>query len=334
MMTGIAYAEEATIDVPFDYDGTGCTLYGYDTYFSYNCYWVGDKVNSPIIEADENGNLPDCTTLGLVYDPEFDRCITPEQLHKEAIEQHQFLQESLQEEIEKLTPEEKKLIELRQSPFTQDQRYADLIEQLGAYCFQGVGRTAAFQPEFSWPVATEMYIDPETGEEKQRLAEYKTISADNLRNHYGELRKAVEWCKAQDTLENGNTISDVDKHLAFMDKFDFVYHGNMASHIAPISAEQVENAGNEDFEEPRYAKICYSFNSDRTKQMYGCPVPIPTTGDLPPPPMKDYGKTDPYKQWFAYMENPDANLDRINETNTAKFLRDINNIGGNYQPPE
>ena len=118
-----------------------------------------------------------------------------------------------------------------------------------------------------------------------------------------------------------------------MDKFDFVYHGDMASHIVPISAEQVEDAGNENFEEPRYAKICYSFNSDRTKEMYGCPVPIPTTGHLPTPEMKDYGETDPYQAWFAYQQDPDSNLDRINETNTAKFLRDINNIGGNYQPP-
>jgi hypothetical protein len=318
----LAFAEESTIDVPFEIAEQNCVhLIDPETNREhYRCFWSAD-----IMEDDYQPTqlVPidyDCVDIGLVYDPESDSCITAEQLEKEAKENYH----KSQEVIELLSEDEQKISEIKSSHDYEEkvglQETISYLEKPKSICSYDVSQSQTYE---QWDVRVEIYIDHETGEHKIQWFRSSDMSPIDLQN-YPEIeneKKAVELCYAQAAYRIATAPGN---HLIVDDEFTpATYHANIARSIDPISQSEVESLANKDQKPQRYSPICdVAHSTIATKVMYGCPVELnyqhnPSMA----PQMKDYAQTSPYQAWLEYNNNPESHLEIVLEKSKQKDAR-------------
>jgi len=266
------------------------------------------------------GEEPTCSELDLVYDPEFNKCVTADELAQSAYEN--YLEETtLPEPPMSRTDKILEQLDSKTNLSDRDEKLHDLLSKLNSECVQGQGRSAAIQNYDSWDVPVEEYIDPESGETKIRLADDNSINNDKYRGLIGELNMAVEQCIGQQTLES-EILSDADKHLAEGNKFSQPYHADIAKSTQPWSQEQVEKHENIGKEVSlRYNPICYSdIYHQNVKALYGCPeVEYISDPTIEIPEMKDYSETSPMEKLQQYQDDPESVVEDLKQQNLQKY---------------
>ena len=280
---GTAYAEESTVDVPFDIAEQNCIhLVDPDTNREhYRCFWSADIMEddySPT-ELIPKYTLPNCADIGLVYDPDTDNCITSEALEQEAKENSEIY-------VEPVVPTEaEKQVQSLQNKYKQtddDKKTLLLLEKLGAVCKYDID---TIQTYFEFEVATEQFLNPETEKWEQRLARDFGIDNTNYEsnNVLKKLNLAIEACRGQNTLPE--TLSERYDHMVVEDEYTPApYHADAAVHVQPISQSQLENIENEGkIHSERFHPACEYVFSDRDREYFGCPKieHEPGTGEIP-----------------------------------------------------
>ena len=175
---GIAYAEESTIQVPFDYHGLSCWL---ESETTYQCTWQGEIEPMTIEELE---SFKDSISTE-VYEEELARLTAPIVI----------------EVTPELTKDEKTILKLESklvkgTMITQDAVLLQMLRTLDE-CQQGLGNSSAIQEERTFVIS-----------------EWNHWEVTNVQvvGQLGELVMAIEECKAQHTLEN-QTLTVMYKHF-------------------------------------------------------------------------------------------------------------------------
>jgi hypothetical protein len=175
---GIAYAEESTIQVPFDYHGLSCWL---ESETTYQCTWQGEIEPMTIEELE---SFKDSISTE-VYEEELARLTAP----------------IVVEVTPELTKDEKTILKLESklvkgTMITQDAVLLQMLRTLDE-CQQGLGNSSAIQEERTFVIS-----------------EWNHWEVTNVQvvGQLGELVMAIEECKAQHTLEN-QTLTVMYKHF-------------------------------------------------------------------------------------------------------------------------
>jgi len=241
-------AEEFVVDVPFDYNKSGCTLTANTTDFKfYDCYASYQKFNA-------TAWIPD-----LVWDEVDKEYKTTEQLEKEAKEDHQiWLDEQTKFDDPFL---EAQANQLGDNPT--DDRAAKFIDNfVGGKCYQGAAgsTTAGIQNEFAFEIPTIDEVRWVDGEKVivQVLDRSQTTNED-LKGIVGYIISHREECIAEEKLldERGGILSVVDRNFAFCDdvpntsvEFNplcgkvYADHSVIASNIPTWSQDRVNQEAN------------------------------------------------------------------------------------------
>ena len=162
-----AYAEESTVQVPFDYHGQSCWL---ESATTYQCIWEG--------EVDPFS----------LEDLEFYKDVLTDEQYAEEYAKLTAVPE-VAEPVE-LTPEEKKIQKLESivadgKATLADTTYLSLLKELDE-CHRGLGNTAAIQDKSSFVISEYIY----------------GINANvEIIGDMGKLLKSIQECHAQYTLE-------------------------------------------------------------------------------------------------------------------------------------
>ena len=162
-----AYAEESTVQVPFDYHGQSCWL---ESATTYQCIWEG--------EIDPFS----------LEDLEFYKDVLTDEQYAEEYAKLTAVPE-VAEPVE-LTPEEKKIQKLESivadgKATLADTTYLSLLKELDE-CHRGLGNTAAIQDKSSFVISEYIY----------------GINANvEIVGDMGKLLKSIQECHAQYTLE-------------------------------------------------------------------------------------------------------------------------------------
>jgi len=203
-----SHAEPFSVEVPFDYNKSGCTLTANSTdYKFYECYASYQAVNA-------TKYLPD-----LVWDEVDKEYKTPEQLEKEAKEDYAIW-------LEDQTKFEDPFLESQANNLGNDpssEMAAKFIDNfVGGKCYQGSpgSTTAGIQKEFAFEIPTIDEVRWVDGEKfiVQVLDRSQTTNED-LKGIVGYIISHQQECIAEEKLldEQGGVLSTVDKNFAFCD---------------------------------------------------------------------------------------------------------------------
>jgi hypothetical protein len=243
-----SHAEPFTVEVPFDYNKSGCTLTANTTdYKFYDCYASFQAVNATEF-------LPD-----LVWDEVDKEYKTPEQLEKEAKEDYAIQFEDDQ------TFEDPHLESMVDSlgDSSSDLKAEELIDNyIGGKCYQGADgtTTAGIQDENSFEIPTIDEVRWVDGEKVivQVLDRSQTTNED-LKGIVGYIISHQQECIAEEKLldESGGILSVVDKHFAYCDdvpntsvEFDpnsgkpYLDHSGIGSNVPTYSQDRVNQESN------------------------------------------------------------------------------------------
>jgi hypothetical protein len=180
-----AYAEESTVQVPFDYHGQSCWL---ESATTYQCVWEGVIVPFSIEDLEQYHDV-----------------LTPEQ-YAEELARLTAVPEP--EPVIELTPEEKVIQDLQKKLFkgeatSTEATHLRLLKQLDE-CQRGLGNSAAIQDRTSFVISEFEY------------GKYNNIE---IRGQVGDLLMAIQECQAQNTLEY-YVLSEADGNFARADALD------------------------------------------------------------------------------------------------------------------
>jgi len=164
-----AYAEESTVQVPFDYHGQSCWL---ESATSYQCVWEGEVEPFSLEDLEKYAHV-----------------LTEEQYAEEyarltAVPEPEVV-------VDDRTPEEKLIEKLQKKLFkgeadATEATHLRLLKQLDE-CQRGLGNSAAIQDRTSFVISEFEY------------GKYNNIE---IRGQVGDLLQAIQECKAQQTLEH------------------------------------------------------------------------------------------------------------------------------------
>ncbi len=266
----IVYAEEFTVDVPFDFGDNGCTLYEDGELKRYECYMQESKFTNPdhLSTETENG----CEE-GYVRDIVTEECKLPEVLEEEAIQRcyddptcpvgiwHDPVTDKIVNNQEKIIDDETSTAQKIENSF---------IKSLKDMCSYDIN---LYQDGSEFEIALEKFVDPETGEIRTQFKKMFMNESIDLQN-YPELKRlvlAVEACIGQQKLK-------VQEAIAFRATPDYVgvqqpYHAQVASGIPPFSQARVNAESNENHTNLSWKNIvCNSTGQydHRYKQIIGC----------------------------------------------------------------
>ncbi len=272
--TGVAYAQELTVtvqkyveifEVPIEHPVS-----------EWFCDKQVDEAGAPI------GYVPVtiCVFQGTTEDgstPEWDivkeEWSTAEIIEAEAIATYQEFLEDLEPEPTEWDIQIDRLESMTVTPTMSEKSHRAILDKMvGSLCFQGTGRSAATQNYGEWDIPTEMVLDSDTGKWTQIIAKDYNIENLDLRGFLGKIKKAVEACIAQGTLEV-RVLSETDRTFAYFDEIPFFYHADIAKDAPIWTQDRMIREANEGVDQPMTAEnlMCISDNSQRTKEMYGCP---------------------------------------------------------------
>lgn len=234
VVPGVAFAEEATIQVPFDYSGQSCNFD--EVAVEYHCTW--QSVQDPFTLEDLE---------------EF-RYVLGEELYAEEHARLTYVEPVVVPE----TSEEERLIkslELKLEQGTIKTPEAVLLNMIRVLdeCHQGLGNSAALQTERTF--TTSEYA-------------YWHVTNVPVDGYLGDIVKAVEECKAQQVLEN--KVISVQYANMYNGDEDITYdHYKAFDGLSAIPYEQYTKS---DFRVD-VGVICNSHAyPDTYKQQMGCDV--------------------------------------------------------------
>ena len=230
-----AYAEESTVQVPFDYHGQSCWLES-DTI--YQCTWEG-VINPLTVEELEL----------------FQDVLTEEQYEAE-LEKLTAVPEVV-EFVDDRTPEEKLIEKLQLKLYrgeadATEATHLRLLKELSE-CQRGLGNSAAVQDRTSFVISEFTY------------GKYNNIE---IKGQIGDLLMAIQECQAQNTLEH-YVLSEADGNFARADAMDI---GNI-DHLAVWEGQQAIDFELYTKNSDRYDldPICDSWlYADTHKELLGC----------------------------------------------------------------
>lgn len=182
LLIPFASAEKITVDVPFDSHGFSCLLNDTVDELTYTCIF--------------EGNIQTFTEEDL---KKFESVLTQEQIDEAIQDIKEQKLEEIRLEQSKLTHNEKTMQKL-QEKYNKRMLDTDGIEYLRLLkaldqCEQGLGKSRQIQDYRSFEISTE-----ETSFGKNH----------DFRGYMGKLVKAIEECKAQNTLENSTLSAQYD----------------------------------------------------------------------------------------------------------------------------
>ena len=200
---GIAYAEESTIQVPFDYHGLSCWL---ESETTYQCTWQGE-IEPVTIEELESFKDSISTEA---YEKELARLTAP----------------IVVEVAPELTKDEKTILKLESklvkgTMITQDAVLLQMLRTLDE-CQQGLDNSSAIQNERSFVIS-----------------QYDHLEVFNVQvtGQLGELSLAIEECKAQQVLEN-QILTVAYKHFEDANRAGNFQHLESLKGVSAIPYEQ------------------------------------------------------------------------------------------------
>ena len=164
-----AYAEESTVQVPFDYHGQSCWL---ESATTYQCVWEGEVDPFSL----EDLELYKHVLTEEQYQEEYDRLTAESVVEFEVVEK---------------TPEEKLIEKLQLKLYrgeadATEATHLRLLKQLDE-CQRGLGNSAAIQDRTSFVISEFTH------------GKYNNIE---IRGQVGDLLQAIQECQAQNTLEH------------------------------------------------------------------------------------------------------------------------------------
>jgi len=164
-----AYAEESTVQVPFDYHGQSCWL---ESATTYQCVWEGVIVPFSIEDLEQYHDV-----------------LTPEQYAEELAKLTAVPEPEVV--VDNRTPEEKIIQDLQKKLFkgeatSTEATHLRLLKQLDE-CQRGLGNSAAIQDRTSFVIS------------EFEHGKYNNIE---IKGQVGDLLQAIQECKAQQTLEH------------------------------------------------------------------------------------------------------------------------------------
>ena len=229
-----AHAEEATVQVPFDYHGQSCWLES-DTL--YQCTWQGEIEPFTLEDLEKYAHI-----------------LTEEQY---AEEYAKLTAEPEPPVVIELSPEHKKILELQEKldigkATATEATHLRLLKQL-AECQRGLGNSAAVQDRTSFVISEYEY------------GKYNNIE---IKGQVGDLLQAIQECQAQQTLEH-YVLSAADGNFARADALDI---GNL-DHLAAWDGIQAIDFELYTKNSDRYDldPICDShLYADKHKVLLGC----------------------------------------------------------------
>ena len=221
-----AYAETVEIEIPHTIGEQNCQTFRDEQGIPFTqCVFDGifDNPNHLSTETDdgcEEGYDRDYITK---------ECKTPELIEAEA---KQSYEEFRERQLEKLTPEEKAVIELEaeEELDAADKQLLEKLKKLNAVCRYDVAQIQTYE-EFDIPVDT--IYDPDTGTYSLQLYKNWDLVNIDLAKHYllKKIDMAVEACLGQATLRNeilgaGTTNKIVDGFGSQRYHAEHTYAGN------------------------------------------------------------------------------------------------------------
>lgn len=164
-----AYAEESTVQVPFDYHGQSCWL---ESATTYQCVWEGEVDPFSL----EDLELYKHVLTEEQYQEEYDRLTAESVVEFEVVEK---------------TPEEKLIEKLQLKLYrgeadATEATHLRLLKQLDE-CQRGLGNSAAIQDRTSFVISEFTH------------GKYNNIE---IKGQVGDLLQAIQECQAQNTLEH------------------------------------------------------------------------------------------------------------------------------------
>jgi hypothetical protein len=233
VIPGVVYAEEATIQVPFDYHGQQCTFN--EIAIEYHCIWQGTYDTFTIQDLEEYKHL------------------LSEETYEEELARLTYVEPIV---IPYLTDDEKTIqkLESKLEDGTMKTPDAVLLQMLRTLdeCQQGLGNSSAIQEERTFVIS-----------------QYDHLEVFNVQvvGQLGKLIMAIEECKAQHTLEN-QTLTVMYKHFEDANRAGNFDHLGMLKGISAIPFEQYTKS---DFKVDTRV-ICNSHEYPQSyKDTMGCP---------------------------------------------------------------
>ena len=195
-----AYAEESTVQVPFDYHGQSCWL---ESATTYQCVWEGEVEPFSLEDLEKYAHV-----------------LTEEQY----AEEYAKLTAEPEPEVvvDERTPEEKLIEKLQLKLYrgeadATEATHLRLLKQLDE-CQRGLGNSAAVQDRTSFVISEFTH------------GKYNNIE---IKGQVGDLLMAIQECQAQNTLEY-YVLSEADGNFARADALDI---GNV-DHLAVWEGQQ------------------------------------------------------------------------------------------------
>jgi hypothetical protein len=185
-------------------------------------------------------------------------------------------------------------IKQRTNPSDLELQELALREQLGALCRND---TLVSQKYREFDVATEIFLDHE-GNWREQLKVDHTPTTDTARDNRFvlDLQKQVQECIGQPYTKKSAQYDHI-----VVDGL-FTKDPNKPELPDAVTAEMVNIESNKGVTMPEgISAICNSHNSDRTKKMYGCPMPEPDPSTIPAPEMRDVTSSTAWQQWYEYQ---------------------------------
>jgi hypothetical protein len=239
----VAYAEEATVQIPFDYHGQHCTFN--EVAIEYQCTWQGTYDTFTVEDLEEFKH------------------VLSEEVYEEELARLTYVEPIV---IPQLSADEKTIqeLELKLVDGTMKNPDAVLLHMLRTLdeCQQGLGNSAAIQEERTFVTSDYQFL---------------SVSNVQIEGQLGELVMAIEECKAQQVLEH-KTLSVAYAHFAEANKAGNYDHYGSFEGISAIPYSQYTKS---DFKVD-IGVICDSHAySQSYKDTMGCP-PVQYDGFIYP----------------------------------------------------
>jgi len=233
----VVYAEEATIQVPFESHGLSCTFN--EIAVEYHCIWQGNPPTPMSIEEIEEFK-------DIIHDRVIDEAIA--KLEAKALEEI-----AIQQAI--LTPTEK-LIQNLEEKYAKGNLRSNEIEYLKLLkaldqCYNGVGKSRQIQEFRAFDTSN---------------AQTSLLQGHEFKGEFGKLAKAIEECKAQSILENSILNAKYDNLIG--SEVLQLHHRDFVGDTVAIPFDSFrENNRSIDL-----SQICDNYQfSDQHKEQFGCP---------------------------------------------------------------
>jgi len=309
----IAYAEEVTIDVPFDVDES----------------WDMEQQCKEYVHPDSGLRIYRCYFYDRYFEKTPDVIISVEPESEPETEPEPVLEASTTFTVEPELDENQQRIEYLKNKYFQtkaDLEEIRLREKIQALCRNDTLVSQTYR-EFRVPV--DIFVDDSTGNKKLVVSSRYDVTDFNLNQNQGlkTLALAVQECIGQPFTKKSHQYDHIDvRDLP-------TYHGLIAGHLQPWTQERMIYEANKGIKQPDKQRdlVCANYNHKTALDMgYDCPIdfkieeypPIEPTNEL-----KDYGESQVYKDWVKYQDDPNSQLASI----IAKIQNekvDETNIGG------